>query len=112
MAQFTQRTIQALTKQQSKSMAAKLLGLLVLSCPPVILGLAAATSRPPAASWAVPASSGALPMYWFGQNAKAFDTDAYLSNLTSRFDLAIYGWQHAAAAAPKNQQESQKLSQQ
>ena len=54
---------------------------------PGLGGSEAELRRPPAAHW--PAPAGNLPVYWFGQNAKAFDTDEYLSNMTSRFDLAI-----------------------
>ena len=62
----------------------------------------------PPASW--PAPTKGLPVYIFGSNERAYDTTDYLTNMTSRFDLAIYGSPHAAMVPPHYQQESQKLS--
>ena len=39
-------------------------------------------------------------MYIFGSNERAYDTTDYLTNMTSRFDLAIYGSPHAAMVPP------------
>ena len=52
----------------------------------------------PPASW--PAPTKGLPVYIFGSNERAYDTTDYLTNMTSRFDLAIYGSPHAAMVPP------------
>eukprot|EP01052_Picozoa_sp_SAG31_P036711 SAG31_NODE_4624_length_3089_cov_3.616722_1_plen_262_part_00 len=80
---------------------------LTVGCICAAAAMASAAGTPPA-NW--PAPTKGLPVYWFGTNLKAFDTADYLANLTSRFDLAIYGATHASLTPPRYQQASQKLS--
>ena len=68
-------------------------------------------ARPPLAlPWAP--NRTIFPSFWFGQNAKALDTDEYLRDVVGRHALAIYGWSHASEAAPRYSGEELKLSQQ
>eukprot|EP01048_Picozoa_sp_COSAG05_P019115 COSAG05_NODE_2923_length_2501_cov_4.946295_2_plen_412_part_00 len=50
-----------------------------------------------------------FPTFWFGQNGASMDSAAELK-LVGKFSLAIYGWAHALAVAPKGRQQGQKLS--
>ena len=71
--------------------------------------LAVATAQVSSDTGALPPASGGFPSFWFGENAESMDNATELARV-GKFSLAIYGWQHAMAVAPKGQQEGQKLS--